>query len=79
MANRTKTDRNQKIMAYWERGYRQISIARMFKMTQKAVNAVIRRERIKRNGSNAVQPVSERTESKSKPLTSSNSGILSPK
>ena len=51
MANRPKTERNQKIMKYWDdgKGYRQISIARMFKMTQKAVNAVIRREKAKRD------------------------------
>ncbi len=48
MANRAKTERNQKIWEYWEKGYRQKSIANMFKMTVKAVNMVIFRERRKR-------------------------------
>ena len=45
MANRPKTERNQKIWDYWQRGYRQISIARMFKMKQSAVSMVILRKR----------------------------------
>lgn len=49
MANRPKTDRNQKIMEYWVKGYRQKSIANMFKMTEKAVNQVIFRETRKLN------------------------------
>lgn len=44
MANRPKTARNQKIMEYWFKGYRQKSIANMFKMTEKAVGMVIHRE-----------------------------------
>jgi len=48
MANRPKTERNQKIWDYWERGYRQISIANMFKMTESAVGMVIARERDRR-------------------------------
>lgn len=44
MANRPKTDRNQKIMEYWVKGYRQKSIANMFKMTESAVSMVIFRE-----------------------------------
>jgi Mor family transcriptional regulator len=50
MANRPKLERNEKIWEYWQRGYRQVAIARMYKMTEKAVNAVIRRERIRRGG-----------------------------
>jgi len=42
--NRPKTERNQKIMEYWGKGYRQISIARMFKMKVSAVSMVIWRE-----------------------------------
>jgi len=45
MANRLKTERNQKIWDYWEKGYRQVSIANMFKMTQSALSMVILRER----------------------------------
>ena len=47
MANRPKTERNQKIMEYWGRGYKQISIARMFKMKESAVSMVIYREKRK--------------------------------
>ena len=49
MANRVKTERNQKIWDYWEKGYRQISIANMFKMKVSAVGMVIARERARRN------------------------------
>ena len=49
MANRAKTERNQKIWEYWDRGYRHISIAKMFKMTESAVSMVILRERRRRN------------------------------
>ncbi|KKM14461.1 hypothetical protein LCGC14_1705900 [marine sediment metagenome] len=48
MANRPKTERNQKIWDYWEKGYRQISIANMFKMNESAVSMVILRERARR-------------------------------
>ena len=48
--NRTKTERNQKIWEFWEKGYRQISIARMFKMKVSAVGMVIQRERKRRDG-----------------------------
>ena len=48
MANRPKTERNQKIWDYWEKGYRQISIANMFKMKESAVSMVILRERKRR-------------------------------
>ena len=47
MANRPKTDRNQKIMEYWLKGYRQKSIASMFKMKEGAVSMVIMREKRK--------------------------------
>ena len=47
MANRPKTARNQKIMEFWIKGYRQKSIANMFKMTESAVSMVILRERRK--------------------------------
>ncbi|KKN71863.1 hypothetical protein LCGC14_0417170 [marine sediment metagenome] len=43
--NRPKTERNQKIMEYWDRGYRQNSIAKMFKMKVSAVGMVIFREK----------------------------------
>ena len=48
MANRPKIERNQKIWDYWERGYRQKSIANMFKMKEAAVSMVIARERKRR-------------------------------
>lgn len=48
MANRAKTERNQKIWEYWEKGYRLISIANMFKMKVGAVSMVIARERDRR-------------------------------
>jgi len=47
MANRPKTERNQKILEYWNKGYRQISIANMFKMKVSAVSMVIFRARRK--------------------------------
>ncbi len=46
--NRTKTERNEKIWNYWQKGYRQVSIAKMFKMKESAVSMVICRERDKR-------------------------------
>ena len=42
--NRPKTERNLKIMEYWVKGYRQKSIANMFKMKESAVSMVIHRE-----------------------------------
>ncbi len=53
MANRPKTERNQRIWEYWEKGYRQASIANMFKMKESAVGMVIRRERKRRLGKKA--------------------------
>ena len=51
MANRLKTERNQKIWDYWHnKGYRQGAIARMFKMTESAVGMVIMRERRRQSG-----------------------------
>jgi len=41
MANRPKTERNEKILNYWNKGYRQIAIAKMFKMNVAAVGMVI--------------------------------------
>lgn len=49
MANRPKTERNQKIMEYWNRGFRQKSIANMLKMKESAVSMVIYRENKKYN------------------------------
>lgn len=48
MANRRKDGRNKKILEYWEKGYRQISIANMFKMKASAVSMVILRARKRR-------------------------------
>lgn len=48
MANRPKTERNQKIYGYWERGYRQIAIANIFKMKVGAVGMVLAREKKRR-------------------------------
>lgn len=47
MANRPKTERNLKILEYWEKGYRQKSIANIFRMKESAVNMVILRARRK--------------------------------
>jgi len=44
MANRRKTDRNERIMRLWEKGWRQVSIANMLKMSVSAVSMVIWRE-----------------------------------
>jgi transcriptional regulator len=43
MANRTKTERNEKILALWDngKGWRQKSIARMFKISESAVSMII--------------------------------------
>jgi transcriptional regulator len=43
MANRRKDERNKKILALWNKGWRQKSIARMFKMTESAVQMTIAR------------------------------------
>jgi len=48
MANRRKTERDEKIWDYWEKGYRQAAIARMFKMKDSTVSMVILRERKRR-------------------------------
>ena len=45
MSNRPKTERNEKIWSYWQKGYRQIAIAKMFKMKVSAVGMVIARKR----------------------------------
>jgi len=52
MANRTKTERNQKILALWNsgKGWRQKSIAKMFKMTESAVSMVILRAKHENGG-----------------------------
>jgi len=50
MANRPKTERNQKIWDYAQRGYRHQSIANIFRMKVSAVSMVIARERHRRQG-----------------------------
>ena len=50
MANRCKAERNQKIMEFYEKGYRHIAIARMFKMKEGAVSMVISRAKEKKRG-----------------------------
>lgn len=51
MANRAKTERNKKILELWNdgKGWKQKSIARMFKMNEAAVQMVIHRARQKDN------------------------------
>ncbi|KKN21723.1 hypothetical protein LCGC14_0922630 [marine sediment metagenome] len=50
MANRPKTERNQKIWEYWDKkGWRQQSIANKFQITVGAVGMVLYRERKRRN------------------------------
>jgi len=48
MANRAKTERNQKIWEYWQKDWPQQSIANMFRMKRHAVTMVIARERARR-------------------------------
>ena len=45
MPNRTKTERNQRILALADKGYRQQFIANIFKMNVSAVSMVIWRAR----------------------------------
>ena len=45
MANRTKAERNEKILELVDKGWRHIAIARMFKMQTGAVSMVIWRAR----------------------------------
>ena len=47
MANRTKTERNEKILELAGKGWRHKSIAKMFKMTTTAISMVIWRARHK--------------------------------
>ncbi len=48
MANRRKTERNEKIWNLVQKGWLQKSIANMFKMKESAVSMVILRERARR-------------------------------
>ena len=48
VANRTKTERNNRIVELWESGWRQKSIANMLKMKESAVSMVLLRARRKR-------------------------------
>ena len=50
MANRPQTERNEKILEYWNKGYRQIAIANMYKMKLSAVGMVIFRAKKKETG-----------------------------
>jgi len=47
MANRTKAERNAKIIELVNKGWRHIAIARMFKMNVNAVSLVVWRARHK--------------------------------
>jgi transcriptional regulator len=47
--NRTKTERNAKIIELANKGWRHIAIARMFKMKTSAVGMVIWRARHRKN------------------------------
>jgi len=47
MANRTKAERNAKIIELVNKGWRHVAIARMFKMETNAVSQVIWRARRK--------------------------------
>ena len=48
MANRTKTERNEKILELVNKGWRHVAIARMFKMKVSTVSVVIHRAKKKR-------------------------------
>ena len=52
MANRPKTERNQKIWEYAQKGYLHKSIANIFHMKVTAVSMVIARERQRRQDDN---------------------------
>lgn len=56
MANRMKTSRNEKIWNYWQKGWLQSSIAKMFHMKESAVSMVLLRERKRRNSNIAPPP-----------------------
>ena len=47
MANRPKTERNNRILKLWKNGWRQKSIANMLKMKESAVSMVILRAKRK--------------------------------
>lgn len=49
MANRTKTERNEKILKLANKGWRYVAIAKMFKMKISAVSMVILRARQRDN------------------------------
>ena len=59
MANRRKDTRNKKILALWNdgKGWRQKSIAKMFKMTESAVQMTI--ARAKATSAKAVSEIQE--------------------
>ena len=57
MANRPKTERNKKILEYWNKGWRQIAIANMFKMKVSAVSMVVYRERLKKECANCFNSI----------------------
>ena len=50
MANRPKTERNEKILELANKGWRHASIAKMFKMKSSTVSVVIWRARKKNEG-----------------------------
>ena len=52
MANRPKTERNNRILKLWKDGWRQKSIANMLKMKESAVSMVILRAKRKGGKSN---------------------------
>ena len=49
MANRTKAERNAKIIEFADKGWRHVAIARMFKMKTSTVSVVIWRARHRNN------------------------------
>ncbi len=48
MANRMKTERNQKVWDLYQKGWLQTSIAKMFHMKPSAVSMILLRERERR-------------------------------
>jgi len=54
MANRSKTERNKKIVELADKGWRHKSIAAMFKMNEGAVQMVIWRARHRKDGNDKV-------------------------
>ena len=59
MANRTKAERNAKIIEFADKGWRHIAIARMFKMKTSTVSVVIWRARQRERNDGSYRQISK--------------------